>query len=218
MINSSGGMTGGDDLSWQFDLADDTRLTATTQACERVYASIGGTAQTSIKLTLGSNSSMAWLPQETILFNQGSFTRRLEVDMAGDAELLLVEPVIFGRTAMNESVLEGEFKDRWRISREGRLIHAEDTRICGDVENLLKSAFTANGQIALANILLAGHRAEALCEPTRRLICDSDAVSYWQDKLLVRLMAVDGYALRRKLIPLINLLNDQTPIPKIWTL
>ena len=218
MINSSGGMTGGDDLSWQFDLADGTNMTATTQACERVYASIGGIAQNSIKVSLGSNSKMAWLPQETILFDQGSFSRQLEIDMAVGAELLLVEPVIFGRTAMNESVKRGEFCDRWRIRRDGRLIHAEDTRICGDIHDLLQSASVTNGKIAMANVLLIAPHAEGLCSSIRQIINDSDGVSHWQDKLLVRLIASDGYALRQKLTPLINHLNNHSPIPKIWTL
>jgi urease accessory protein len=37
MINTSGGMTGGDTLDWTFTAAENTNLSVTTQACERVY-------------------------------------------------------------------------------------------------------------------------------------------------------------------------------------
>ncbi|MEP1208807.1 MAG: urease accessory protein UreD [Rhizobiaceae bacterium] len=218
MINSSGGMTGGDRLNWTFELHDHTALTVTSQACERVYAATTDTAKTDIAISVGKGAKLAWLPQETILFNQGSFARHLEVDLAVGAELLLIEPIIFGRGAMNEVVSHGHLKDRWRIRRGDRLIHAEDALFCGNIHQKLQSDWVSGGRVAVANILLIAPRAEGLCAAARQIIEGSGAASFWQDKLLIRLMATDSYELRKKLAPLINLLNNSTPLPKIWTL
>lgn len=51
MINSSGGLTGGDEMHWAFKAANQTELTVTTQACEKVYASSGGSASVSWNAT-----------------------------------------------------------------------------------------------------------------------------------------------------------------------
>jgi len=218
MINSSGGMTGGDQLDWEFCLHDETALTITSQACERVYAAFEDIAKTEIKLVVGEHARLAWLPQETILFNHGSFTRSLDVDMATSAELLLVEPIVFGRGAMNEIVTQGFLRDRWRVCKDGRLVHSEDTRFSGDIHDLLQASSVSNGQIAMANLLLIAPRAEGLCDDVRRIIGEFGSASFWQEKLLIRLIAPDSYSLRSKLAPLINLLNNTTPLPKIWTI
>ncbi len=36
LINSSGGLTGGDELEWRADAGEGTSLVVTTQACEKI--------------------------------------------------------------------------------------------------------------------------------------------------------------------------------------
>ena len=50
----------------------------------------------------GASAHLAWLPQETILFDQARLSRRIDIDLHEDASLLLAEIVVFGRTAMDE--------------------------------------------------------------------------------------------------------------------
>lgn len=216
MINTSGGMTGGDRLDWQFRLEDETTLSVTSQACERVYAATQGTATVNVNIHLGSAARLAWLPQETILFNRGSFARRIVVEMAKDSELFMVEPVVFGRQAMHEKVLLGDLRDCWRISRIGELLHAEEARFTGAVDQLLKSRAVAHGGVAMATVLLVAPRAGGLLAEARQILGEAGDASFWCNKLLARLIAPDSYALRQKLIPLINLLNNGTALPKTW--
>ena len=44
LINSSGGLTGGDHMEWEFSAGEGTHLTLTTQACEKIYKASAGTA------------------------------------------------------------------------------------------------------------------------------------------------------------------------------
>lgn len=219
LINTAGGLTGGDRIDWGFDAAAGTRLTATTQACERIYKASVSTATVETRITVGAGARFDWLPQETILFDRASLTRRLEVDLADDATFLAVEAVLLGRKAMGERVETGFFHDRWRIRRAGRLIHAEEARFGGDVAALTAERAVLAGARAFATVLFCGRDAEAHLEPLRRLLDGGGGgVSQWQDKLVARVVEADGFALRKKLIPLISHLRNGTGVPKVWTL
>ena len=218
MINSSGGLTGGDALHWSFAAADGTQMTVTTQACEKVYASSGGKASVSTSLTVGHGARLNWLPQETILFNQSALSRRLDANLAAHAELLVCEPVLLGREAMAETVETGLFEDRWRIEVDDALVHAEQFRLGPHVSLDAMQTAVLNGNRAFATILLIAADAGALLDPARVAIGDQGGASFWNGKLLARLVAKNGYDLRKRLIPLLSLLNKQAVLPKCWSL
>lgn len=218
MINSSGGITGGDRLEWEFDLQDQTSLTVTSQACERIYAATEDVGKNRISLTVGKAAKLAWLPQETILFDKGAFQRTIHVDLDEDADLLMVEPIVFGRKAMGESVAAGALKDSWRIRQGGRLIHAEETRFDGNVSEQLGSRAVADGHIAMASVLLVSPHAQSMLEPARTIIGPFGGASFWNGKFLARVITKDSYALRKILVPLIQLLNRGAQVPKVWAL
>ncbi len=218
MINTAGGMTGGDDLSWEFDAGPGTALSLTTQASEKVYRSLGGTAVTAVTVNAAEGSRLSWLPQETILFNRCRFQRTITAHLSSGSQALFVEPMVFGRAAMDENVTGGSIRDRWRICLDGTLLHAEDFSIDGNIAGSLKSAAIANGADAFATVLLISPEAEAFVEDARRIVGHTGGASAWGGKLLIRLISANGYELRKKLSPIIELLDPQTAVPKLWTL
>ncbi|ESY68199.1 MULTISPECIES: urease accessory protein UreD [unclassified Mesorhizobium] len=222
LINTAGGLTGGDRLGWDVDVGANASAAITTQACEKVYRAASDRAEVSIKLTVGENGRIAWLPQETIVFDRAAFARTLDVELAAGAEALLVEATVFGRLAMGERAAQGNFHDRWRVRGNGSLIHAEDFRIGPDIAAILGRPAVAGGAIAVATLLLVSPRAEALLDPVREIIGDQGGASVWSvgtsGKLLARLYAEDGYQLRQRLVPLVGLLNGEAGLPKLWSL
>lgn len=218
MINSSGGLTGGDRLDWAFAADAGCAITVTTQACEKVYASLGGAAEVSTSLSAGTGGHINWLPQETILFDQAQLSRDLTVELAENATALIVEPVLLGRLAMNESVLSGLFSDRWTIKRNGKTVHAEAFRIGPELGRQAAQKAVLNNAKAFATILLMDPDSEPLLEPARAIIGEKGGASFWNGKLLARLIDGDGYVLRKRLIPLVSLLNKQAGLPKCWSL
>src|SRR3954453_318503 len=132
-VNTAGGIAGGDRFDVDIAAGEGTRLTLTTAAAEKVYRAAGVPAQLNIALTVASGAHLAWLPQETILFDRARIARRIDIDLEEGASLLLCEIVVFGRTAMGERMSEGGFVDRWRVRRGGRLILAETVRLDGDI-------------------------------------------------------------------------------------
>src|SRR5690606_5104483 len=65
LINTAGGLTGGDRFATGVTLRPRARAIVTTQACERIYRSSGGEAHVSAKIELGAGARLCWLPQET---------------------------------------------------------------------------------------------------------------------------------------------------------
>ena len=219
LINTSGGLTGGDRVAWQIEAAENTDITVTTQACERVYKSSGGHAEVNTVLKAGANAVLHWLPQETILFDQGALRRTLDVELDQTAEFIGLEAVLLGRKAMGERVETGLFRDRWRIRRAGQLVHAEDICLSGDLKALIAKSPVLGGNQAFATLLYCGKRADSLLTKLRGLFGDGTAgVSLWNDKLIVRLVAPEGYELRKMLIPAISLLRNGQLAPKVWNL
>jgi urease accessory protein len=218
MVNTSGGLTGGDEMHWKFDTADDCKAQVTTQACERIYKSSGGVADVASTIRIGERSSLAWLPQETILFEGSALKRTLTVELASTSRALIVEPIVFGRKAMGEDIQNCLFRDRWRILRDGKLIHAEDFAIGPQSAAMLERPALLGGMRTMATLLLVDSSAERHLEASRKIIGAKGGVSTWSGKLLARLIDGDAYSLRKRLVPLIELLNETAGVPNVWSI
>ena len=153
-VNTAGGIAGGDRFDIDIAAGEGSRLTLTTAAAEKVYRAAGPAAQLNIALKAEAGAHLAWLPQETILFDRARISRRIDIDLAEDASLLLCEIVVFGRAAMGERMLQGEFVDRWRLRRGGRLVFAETIRLDGDIGEKLARPAVANGGVAIGTALI----------------------------------------------------------------
>ena len=213
IINTSGGLAGGDRFELKAQVVSD--LCLTTQAAEKIYRSLGQETKVSTKLVGQDKARLLWLPQETILFDGARLERLLEVGLHRGATLLAIETVILGRRAMGECLTDFFFHDRWRIRRDGRLVYADDLRF--DPARV-QGAAALNGATAFATLVFAGPAAESFLEPLREIFDDRGGVSAWDGKLIARLVGVDGFDLRKTLIPALTLLAAPSELPKVWTL
>ena len=216
LLNTSGGLTGGDRMEWTADVGEGAHLTVSTQACEKVYRARDGRAQAQTSLSVGEDARIDWLPQETILFDGGALSRRLDVDLAPGARLLAAEAVVLGRTAMDETVRAGEISDRWRVRREGRLIFADDLRISGPVAAITDRAPMLAGARAFASMLLVADDVGRFLEPLRRALGRAGGASAFDGKLFGRVVANDGFELRTALLPALEILRGGAPLPRVW--
>ena len=217
LINTGGGLTGGDRVSTEATLTPGARGVLTTQAAEKVYRSDGPDAEATVALTLGPESRLDWLPQETILFDGARLRRRLRAEMAGDATLLLVESTVLGRAATGETVESGSFRDRWRIRRDGRLVFAEEVRLEGPIAAALARPAVAKGSRAVATCLLVAPDAEARLEEARAALEGGRSecgVSAYDGMLVARFLSPEPKSLRADLIRYTETLRG--PLPRSW--
>lgn len=219
LLNTSGGLTGGDDFSTEIVAGTGSHVTVTTQAAERAYRSIDANpAQVRTTIDVQAEARVNWLPQETIVFDGAHVDRSLDVTLASDAHLLMVEPMIFGRTAMGETVHDASITDRITIRRNHRLLFADRIAMSGDLQAHLDRPTIAGGNRAMAALLYAAPDAERHLAPLRRLLPDTCGVSLIRDGLIfARLLGEDGHALRQNLIPALRHLRG-TDLPRTWML
>ena len=215
LVNTAGGIAGGDKFDIAVTVGEGARLVAGGAAAEKVYRSHGPEAEIALRIDVRSGAALRWLPQETILFDRVGLSRSIEVDLAEDASLVLAEGVVFGRTAMDETVVQGRLHDRWRVRIGGRLVFAETLTLDGDVAQQLAAAAVGNGAAAIATVLIAPGN-EAMVEAMRQGdFAGEVGVSAWNGIALARLCARDGAALRHDLIQLFARI-DRGPLPRLW--
>jgi urease accessory protein len=214
IVNTGGGMTGGDDFTVGIDVGEGARAVAGTAAAEKIYRSTGPDTAMNVRLSVGAGGRLAWLPQETILFDRARLKRRIDIDLAEGASLVMAEAVLFGRAAMGEQMKDGFWADTWRVRRGGRLVFAENVRLDGDITQKLARPASAKGGIALATVLIAP-ADERTCEAVRALDFSGEAgISAWNGIAVARLAAHDGAALRRDLVAILAALGQS--VPRLW--
>lgn len=216
VVNTAGGMTGGDALDLQIGVRPGAEAVVVTQSAEKIYRSDGAETGIAAHVTLESGASLTWAPQETILFNGARVRRSLAVDMAEDASLLAAETVVFGRTAMGETLTDACFADRWRVRRGGRLIFADDVRLTGDVAATLARPAVGDGARAAATLLYVSADAAARLEEVRALALTCEwGAGAWDGLLCARLVGPDAAAVRAGVGALLGFLSGR-PLPRVW--
>jgi urease accessory protein len=218
IVNTGGGMTGGDRFDLDINVGAGADVSVTTAAAEKIYRSLGSDTTFDLNLTIGSGGRLAWLPQETILFDRARLRRKIDVDLAPDASLLLAEATIFGRSAMGETVRSGSFFDRWRVRVGGSLVFADAIRLDGAIAQSLAVPAAATGGAAVASVLKVPGTEEcvAAVRAFQQDFAGEVGASAWNGLVAVRCVAADGAVLRHDLAKVLAALGSG-PLPRLWT-
>jgi urease accessory protein len=217
VINTAGGIAGGDRFRIDVAVGAGARLAITSAAAEKVYRSLGEPASISLKLKVAAGGALAWLPQETILFDQARLARSIDVDVAEDGRAVIAEALVFGRAGMGETVERGSLFDRWRVRCGGQLVYAETLRLDGAIRARLAEPAIANGGVAVATLLMVPGD-DAMVEAVRALsdgFRSEVGASAWNGIAAVRLCAADGMALRHDLTRILATIRG-APLPRLW--
>jgi urease accessory protein len=220
LLNTAGGMTGGDRFETEITVGPGASAVITSQAAERIYRSPEGTARVDSRLTVSGDGCLAWMPQETIIFNRSALDRSLNATIDGSATLIALEAVILGRTAMGERLTDIHLADAWRIRRDGRLVFADTTRLEGDSVSVMNGAATGNGAVAFATLVVAAPDAGRHLDPLRAALdgmAGEAGASVFDGLLVARMIAANGQALRAMAVRAMTTIRDAA-MPRVWTL
>lgn len=223
LINTGGGMAGGDAMRVAAVVEPGAEAIITTQAAEKIYRSQGADTRVETKLVVGSGAGLAWLPQESILFSGARLARNLSIDLALGSRLVACETIYFGRSAMGEAVTRGALRDRWRIRRGGKLVFAEDLRLDGAIEAKLARPAIAAGARAIATVIAAGPDHLSQLDAIRSQFAESPdfteveaGAGVVSGLLVIRLLSTDAGALRRALVMLLRHVTGRA-LPRTWS-
>ena len=220
IVNTAGGIVAGDQLAVSIDLGANADATVSSVAAEKVYRSAGPEASITTRLAVAPGARLAWIPQETILFDGARLARRVEIDVAADARLVVAEILVLGRLARGETAISGALRDDWRVRRDGRLVFAEATRLDGAIGALLDRPALGGGARAIALMLVAAPDGAALVEPLRAAFAPHAAVEAGvsaRDGIVVaRALAASPERLRAAMIAALACAGID-PLPRSWS-
>jgi urease accessory protein len=224
LVNSSGGLVGGDRLDIEVGVGPRSWATLTSQAAEKLYRSTGADTQVTTRLSVGAGAWAEWLPQETILFDGARLRRRLTIDLAADARLLAAEMVVFGRAARGESFTRGFLHDSWAIRRDTRLVWADAIRLDGDIAVQRSRAFGFGNAAGYATLVHAGPAAASFLPVAREIAAAAPAeggATLVNGLLLLRFIADDAMRLRASVIAAAGDLRAAIAglparLPRVW--
>ena len=225
LINTGGGVAGGDRLECSVTALEGASIAVTSQAAEKVYGALDEPARITTKLKVSEAAKLAWLPQETILFNTARICRNTTIEVSSGAETLAVEWIVLGRSAYGEQVVSGQITDSWRVKKDGRLIWADSFRCVDETyPHLHKKALLARYK-AIGTLVYFGSdvndRLEWIRElaPSLECCCGATQVS---GMMIVRFAAEAAFQLRLALQRVLHqFCQDTGPgpfrVPKMWS-
>lgn len=220
VLNTAGGMTGGDEWRLNFAAGRKSRIRLTTQSAEKIYRTDGDTSVIATDLSIEDGAMLTWVPQETILFDGSKLKRSLDVCMAENATALVLEMTVFGRVARGERLRSGTFRDRWRVRRGSSLVFAEDVRLHSDIGATLQKAAAGHGATTIATLLYVSPNAEKSLNAVRKILegANTDCgASAWNGLLVARFAGCDSLEVRGLVARVLRRLS-RCDLPKVWSI
>jgi urease accessory protein len=225
IINTGGGVAGGDRLECSVTALPGASIAVTSQAAEKVYRALHDAARVATRLKARESARLAWLPQETIVFNGARIHRTTEIELFSGAELLALEWLVLGRAAHGEIVVDGSVLETWRVKKDGRLIWADSFRISDDIfVHLNRKALLSNFN-SIATLIYFGpdldKRLEFLREILRSLECNC-AMTLVGGLIVVRFSAKQSSDLKLALRSFLDQFEPEVGsgpfrVPKMWS-
>ncbi len=219
MLNTGGGVAGGDRLDLAFGIGAGGQATIAAQAAERFYRALAADAPSRVRtrLTVADGAAVEWLPQETILFDRCALDRRLDVDLAVDARFLGVETIVFGRTAMGETVRQGWLRDLIQVRRAGTWLLHDAIRLDGEVDAAMGRPAVGGGAKVVATMVYVAPDAGEKLDAVRAALGPAEAAaSVWNGMLVVRILGADSACVRGTVVAALAVLRDLRPLPRVW--
>lgn len=225
LVNTSGGIAGGDRLELAVTAQRGASLTVTSQAAERIYRALSEPAHVSSRLKIDAKASLAWLPQETITYDGARLRRMMEIELTSGAELLALEWLVLGRAAHGEEMADGRISDSWRVMADGRLIWADTFQATDEVFPSLRSRALLSDFRAIGTLVYFG----ADIGPHLRLLREQVPSSgcFWAATaigplLIARFAAQSAADLKNGLRGLLQQLGGAQPasslgLPRMWS-
>jgi len=224
LVNTSGGVAGGDNLESSVTALSGASISVTTQAAEKIYRALDQQACILTKLNVDNGAKLAWLPQETILFNHARLYRQTEIEISLGSQILALECLVLGRAARGEILTAGAIVDSWRVSKNGRLQWADTFRLTDDAFSHLSGKAMLSDTTALATLLYFGadldERLQLIRTQSVSLDCHCGATLV-AGILVARLAARSCFELKAALRQLLQQFgNENAPgpfrVPKMW--
>ncbi len=225
LVNTAGGLVGGDRLMITVEARAGARLLVMAQAAEKLYGSAGADVRWDVTLKAEADAWLEWLPQETIAFDGARLRRRTRLDLARNAQCLAGEMLVLGRAAHDETFNHGLVRDGWEVRLDGRLVWADALHLEQHIAQTLSTPSGFCGAHSCATLVakitdpLAGRDALRAINPPENV---TFGVTVIEGLLIARWLGVDVLALREHYGAVWRRLRRvagglQETLPRLWS-
>ena len=158
LVNPSGGLVAGDHMSVEAQLHAETHVFMTSPSANRVYRSLSEAAVQEVRLSVGADARLEWVPEITIPFAGSRFRQSIHVDLAPGATVVLWDAMASGRVASHERWAFATFENEIFIqtSRGKSLIE----RFCVVPDQLSESIGLVGSWDYVASLFIIGDAVE----------------------------------------------------------
>jgi urease accessory protein len=221
LVHPPGGIVGGDALTLQVDVEPQAHALLTTPAATRFYRAGPHPHSTLNQQLRVRESSLEWLPQETIVFEGARAHSTTRVELAGDARFLGWEITCLGRPAIGEGFLSGELHQDFLLYRDGAPLLLDRLRLTGNAAPL-QAAWGLSGLQTMGTLLMYPARDVDVASLRARTCAGvQHALSIVDDVLVCRALAHEAEGVKQLFTGMWldlreSLLGRAAVIPRIW--
>ena len=160
IVHPPGGVVGGDALDIELSAGAGSHALLTTPGAGKWYRANGRPSRQDVRIDVGGNAALEWLPQETLFYRDAQVDLTHAVSLAHNARYVGSEILCFGRTASGEVFTEGSVNQTSTIRCEGKLVWHEQGRIDG-ASPAMHSPFGLGGNTVCATLVACGLTLDA---------------------------------------------------------
>lgn len=225
VLHPPSGIAGGDQLDIEVNMGSHSHALLTTPGAGKWYRSAGAEAAQTLRLHVGKNATLEWLPQETIVFDGALARMETEIHLDAEARYIGWEVLCLGRRAASETFSRGHLHLATRITRGDKPIWLERGHLTGN-DPLLASPIGLAGYSVCATLLATGTPDTALLSSCREIIPTEAGARYaitaLPDLYVARYLGHASESARDWLAKIWQLLRPaligrEAQMPRIWS-
>lgn len=156
LIHPPGGIVGGDQLRLSATLGRNSHALITTPAATKFYRSNGNIAIQQQEFFVGESSTLEWLPQETVYFNDAFTSSKTKINIDSKTKLFAWEIQCLGLPAQKEFFTSGKCIQKFEIWKDNKPILLEANRLIGG-DPALTSDWGLQNNNAIGTFIISGN-------------------------------------------------------------
>lgn len=225
ILHPPGGIVGGDVIELNIKAENEAHGLITTPGATKFYRSEGRLATVRQTITVEAGSTLEWLPQETIFFDQSYINTQTKINIEQGGAFSGWEISCFGRPASDESFLQGKICQSFEIWRDGRPLFLDRAKLTGG-DDVFKAQWGLQEYRTSGIFILTSATNEMLLKAREALgdeVNESGIIglSLVGDVLVCRALADQAEWVKKRFITIWqvlrpSLLSKEASLPRIW--
>lgn len=135
------GMLSGDQYNIHHEMLDNTKTIISAQSYQKLYNCSGGDTVQDVRINVGQNAWLCYLPHPSIPFTGNNFTSNMDIRLTRGSKFFFADMLACGRLGMGEKHSFARFSSRVCVSVDDKPAFLDHTRLFTDEADFDKLGF-----------------------------------------------------------------------------